>query len=809
MTKNLPLVLWFNEIKLNDTPLVGGKNASLGEMYSSLNSLGINIPNGFAVTSVSYNYFINHNNLKTKIAKILKELDTRKIENLKHCGKQIRDLILNGNFPEDLEKQIENVYGQLKTRNESEATVAVRSSATAEDLPGASFAGQQETYLNVKGKKDLIESIKKCFASLFTDRAISYRQDKGFGHFKVALSVGVQRMARSDLASSGVAFTLDPDTGFDKVIVINACYGLGELIVQGKVIPDEWIVFKEGLRKGYSSIISKKLGDKAKKIIYSKTGGTRLVDVPQNERFRPSLSEREVIFLSNWCYKIEDYFSIKYRKRQPMDIEWAKDGETGELFIIQARPETVQSLKEKNVWEEYRLTGKGKKILSGIAVGTKIASGKARVVKSITEINKFKKGEVLVTATTDPDWEPIMKIASAIVTDKGGRTSHAAIVAREMGITCVVGTEKASYKLRSGQEITVDCSLGSEGAIYQGIIPFKVEKHNLKKLPKTKTKIMVNIGSPEEAFENHFLPALGVGLAREEFIIASQIKIHPKALINYKKIGKSLKKQIEKETMGYQDKTEYFVEKLSFGISKIAAAFWPYQVIVRFSDFKSNEYKSLLGGELYEPVEQNPMLGWRGASRYYDKKFSDAFHLEIKAFKRVRDKIGLLNVVAMIPFVRTPDELIKVLKIMEGGGLKRDVSHNRECYKEVEQCPHFRVYMMCEVPSNAILVDDFLDLVDGYSIGSNDLTQLTLGLDRDSNTISQVGNENNEAVRILIKNVIEKCNQRKKYIGLCGQGPSDSIEFAEFLVKCGIKSISLNPDAVVRTLLHISKIEKN
>lgn len=807
-SKSSKHILWFSELSSQDVSLVGGKNASLGEMYSNLKKIGIKVPNGFTITSLSYKYFVDFNNLKEKISEILKSLDTKNINNLQNIGSQIRTLILKGNFPPDLQKEIEESYESLKAKDGSYVEVAVRSSATTEDLIGASFAGQQETYLNVKGKEALMEAVRKCFASLFTDRAISYRQDKGFGHFKVALSVGVQRMVRSDLGSSGVAFTLDTETGFDRVIVVNGAFGLGELIVQGEVIPDEWIIFKEALKKGFPSIISKKIGNKNKKIIYSKNGGTKLVGTRPDESIVFSLSDEEVITLGKWCLKIEEHFSNTY-KSQPMDIEWAKDGKTNELFITQARPETVYSEKRKHTWEEYVLTKKGEKLISGIAVGTKIAAGKARVIKSISEIKDFKKNEILVTGSTDPDWEPIMKIASGIVTDKGGRTSHAAIVARELGIASIVGTKTGTSKIKSGQNITVDSSSGTEGIIYDGILPYEIKKHNLGNLPQTRTRIMVNIGSPSEAFKNHILPVKGVGLGRIEFIITSEIKIHPKALIDYPNLEEKLKKQIDEETLGYKDKKQYFIDTLTYGIAKIAASFWPYQVLIRFSDFKTNEYRSLLGGGNYEPFEQNPMIGFRGASRYYDPKFSEVFRLEIKAIKFAREKLGLLNIVPFIPFVRTVPELKKVMKIIEGEGLKRDTDHIRVCQKQVEDCSHLRIYVMCEVPSNVILADKFLDLVDGYSIGSNDLTQLILGLDRDSEMLSAIGNENDEAVKISIGNVIRKCKEKKKYIGICGQGPSDSIEFAKFLVENKIDSLSLNPDAVVKTMLIIAKIENN
>ncbi len=824
MDKLREFVLWFDQVGIEDTPLVGGKNAALGEMYRNLTPMGIKVPNGFAVTSYAYNYFIEQNDLKKAIYDILKDLDTHNIRQLQQCGQQVRNLILTGSFPEDLKNAIWKAYDDLGLCYFKDPDVAVRSSATAEDLPDASFAGEQETYLNVRGKEKLLLAVKKCFASLFTDRAISYRNDKKFDHFKIALSVGVQKMVRSDLAGSGVAFTLDTETGFDKVIVINGAYGLGELIVQGQVIPDEWIVYKEALKKGYKAIIAKSLGEKSKKIIYGKERQTELVDVSSADYVKFVLTDEEVLKLAKWCSLIEEHFSQKRGKFQPMDIEWAKDGEINELFIVQARPETVHSTKQKNVLEEYKLEVKGKELLRGIAVGTKIATGKVRIIKDVEKIHDFQKGEILVTEITDPDWEPIMKIASGIITDKGGRTSHAAIVSRELGIPCIVGAQRATSVLKTGQMITMDCSSGVEGVIFDKILDYKIIKHDLGIIPETRTHVMVNIGSPAEAFKNHFLPVKGVGLAREEFILASHIRIHPNVLIDYfelkersKKLSlksqklkfEAMLKEIESLTAGYEDKRQYYVDKLAYGIAKIGVAFAPYQVIVRFSDFKTNEYRTLLGGELYEPHEENPMIGWRGASRYYDPKFAEAFKLEVKAIKKVREEMGVTNIVPMIPFVRTVEEVKRVIEIMRQGGLERDVQHINSCHKQVQDCDHFRIYMMCEVPSNVILADEFLELVDGYSIGSNDLTQLTLGLDRDAGILAHIGNENNEAVKIFIRQVIKKCLEKHKYIGICGQAPSDIEGYAEFLVKGGIESISLNPDTVIKTILKISQIEKS
>ncbi len=801
MEKEKKLILWFEETSIKDVPLVGGKNASLGEMYSNLTKLGINVPNGFAVTAHAYDLFLESNNLKSKIKDVLKDLNTKNIKNLQERGKKVRSLILRGKFPKELENEIKNAYKKLQKLYFKDVDVAVRSSATAEDLPSASFAGQQETYLNVRGEKNLLESIKKCFASLFTDRAISYRENQGFDHFQVKLSCGVQKMVRSDLASSGISFTLDPDTGFDKVIVINGTFGLGELIVQGRVIPDEWIVFKDGLEKGYKAIISKKISEKKEKLVYKKGSGIKSVTVPKKQHFTPTLSDDEALKLALWCYQIEKYF------KRPMDIEWAKDGKTNELFIVQARPETIHSTKNKNIWEEFRLKEKGEVITTGIAVGTKVAQGRARIIKSPKEINKFKKGEILVTEITDPDWEPIMKMASGIITDKGSRTSHAAIVSRELNIACVVGTENATKKIKNGELITLDASSGSEGVIYKGLLPYEKVVHDTESLKEPKVHIMVNIASPNDAFKNHFLPAKGVGLAREEFIIASDIDFHPNALIDFPKLkDKKLKDEIKKASVLYKDKKEFYVDKLAYGISKIAVTFYPYPVIVRFSDFKSNEYRNLKGGELYEPKEENPMIGFRGASRYYSKEFKEAFKLEVLAMKKAREEFGLTNIVPMIPFCRTTEELKKVLDIIENEvGLIRDIEHNQSCQKPVEKCDHLRIYMMCEIPSNVILAEEFLQLVDGYSIGSNDLTQLTLGIDRDSGLLSHIGNENDESVKSLIKKAIQKANQMKKYIGICGQAPSDIEGYAEFLIDAGIQSISLNPDSVIKTIAKISK----
>ena len=796
-------VKWYSEVGIADVPIVGGKNAALGEMYSNLVPLGVNIPDGFALTADAYRYFFEKTGLNKDIERILADLDTKSIKNLQARGKKVRETILKKEFPPLLHDTIVESYAKMEEKyGRKNIDVAVRSSATAEDLPGASFAGQQETYLNVCGIKEVLLSARKCIASLFTDRAISYRVDKGFSHFDAALSVGIQLMVRSDLSASGVAFTIDTETGFDKVIEINGIYGLGEFIVQGIVIPDEFVIFKPTLENGHKSIISKKLGNKNVKLVYAKSG-TKKVEVPEKDRQKYCLTEEEVMKLAGWCLQVEKYFSKKHNHYQPMDIEWAKDGNTGQLFIVQARPETVQSGKDKNVLKEYKLGKKSEVVVTGIAVGGKIGAGKVRVLKTAKEISKFEKGEVLVTEITDPDWEPIMKIASAIVTDKGGRTSHAAIVSRELGIPCIVGSGNTTKILKDGNEVTIDCSEGEVGNVYKGILPFEVLEHKLDKMPELPVKIMVNIGSPDEAFRNHALPVKGIGLGRLEFIIASHIKIHPNALIDYKKIKegkqtpetKELLKKIDELTLGYENKADYYVDQLALGIAKIGATLYPHDVIIRFSDFKTNEYCTLLGGGAYEPKEENPMLGWRGASRYYDPKFKEAFGLEVKAFKRVREDMGLTNVIPMIPFCRTPEEARQVIDTMKEFGLDRAKDNT------------LKVYVMCEIPSNILLADEFLEIFDGMSIGSNDLTQLTLGIDRDSGIVTHIADANNPSVKKLIAEIIHKCKAKGKYIGICGQAPSDYPDFAKFLLDEGIESMSLNPDTVIKTILSLGGIK--
>jgi len=781
-------IKFFNQLSIKNVPQVGGKNASLGEMYRKLAKKGVRVPNGFATTAYAYNYFITKAGLKKEIKRILKGLNTHNVTDLMRRGAKVRKTILAADFPKDLEKAITAAYHELSAQYKTiNLDVAVRSSATAEDLPDASFAGQQETFLNIKGEKQLLQAVKKCIASLFTNRAISYRVDKGFDHFKIALSVGVQKMVRSDLGASGVMFTIDTESGFANTVLINSIYGLGENIVQGKVNPDEFYVFKPT-----RAIISRSIGRKRLKMIYSNSpqNPTRNVKVSSENQRKQSITDEEVLKLADWGMIIEKHY------QRPMDIEWALDGKDRQLYIIQARPETIHSVRSYNVLEEYKLERKGKIITSGRSVGNKIGAGVANKIMDIGGINRFKPGQVLVTDMTDPDWEPIMKIASAIVTDKGGRTCHAAIVSRELGIPCIVGTNNATKRVKTGQKVTISCAGGEEGFVYQGELPFKVKKTNIKNLKRPKTKVMMNIGEPDLAFQSSFIPNDGVGLAREEFIINNTIKIHPLALINYAKIKEQkIKKQIDQLTVGYKDKKQFFIDKLSEGVATIAAAFYPKDVIVRLSDFKTNEYANLIGGQPYEPIEANPMIGWRGASRFYDEKFKSAFELECQALKKVRDKMGLTNLKVMVPFCRTVEEAKKVIKILASNGLRQGKNG-------------FELYCMIEIPANVILAEQFAQLFDGFSIGSNDLTQLTLGIDRDSALVSHVYNEKNDAVKALIRYVIDVARRTNTKIGICGQAPSDYPGFTKFLVECGIDSISLIPDTVVKTTLAILKTEK-
>ena len=792
MDRDSKYILWFNETGIDDVPLVGGKNASLGEMYRNLTKKGVNVPNGFSITAYAYRYFIKEERIMDDLKKVLGKLNLKSVKSLAEVGHEARQLLLKAEFPPPLRAAIIDAYRELCRKYGKNTDVAVRSSATAEDLPDASFAGQQETYLNIRGEHALVDSCKKCFASLFTNRAIHYRADKGFDHFNIALSIGVQKMVRSDLAASGVMFSIDTESGFRNAVLINSIYGLGENIVQGAVNPDEYYVFKPTLKKGYKPIISKVIGNKSMRMIYS-TGGSKIstknVSVSKEERNKFVLEDDEVLVLAKWACIIEDHY------KKPMDMEWAKDGKTGKLFIVQARPETVQSQKDQNVIEKYVMGKKGKVLSIGRSVGSKIGQGRAHIIKDVNDISKFKAGEILVTEMTDPDWEPIMKIAGGIVTNKGGRTCHAAIVSRELGIPCIVGTNDVTDKVKSNQNITVSCAEGEEGFVYDGLVPFKINRHNIKDFKRPHTKVMMNVGNPEQAFEFSFVPNDGVGLAREEFIINEYIKIHPKALIYFNSIkDKKVRCEIQKLTAGYRDKTKFFIDKLAYGVAMIGAAFYPKDVIVRMSDFKSNEYANLIGGHNFEPLEHNPMIGWRGASRYYSD-YKDAFALECKAMKKVRDEMGLTNVKLMIPFCRTVEEGKKVLAEMSKNGLKR--GRNK-----------LQVYVMCEIPSNVILADEFSKIFDGFSIGTNDLTQLTLGLDRDSELVSHVYDERNDAVKALVATVIQKAKANKRKIGLCGDAPSTYPEFARFLVQSGIDSISLSPDAVISTTLTIVEEEQ-
>ena len=787
-------ILWFKEIGIKDVPIVGGKNASLGEMYKNLSKKGVNIPNGFAISAQAYFYFLKKGKIKKTIEEILSKFNSKSIKSLQKSGKEIRKLILDTPLPKDLEKEIIKNYQKLcKLYKEDDLDVAVRSSATAEDLPSASFAGQHETYLNVRGKEELLKAVKKSYASLFMDRAIMYREEKGFKHMNIGLSTGVQKMVRSDLASSGIMFTLDTETGFPDIVLINSIFGIGEMIVKGLITPDEFYVFKPTFKQGYKAIIRKDLGRKTKKYVYNKGNGLKEVTVSEKDRLRFSLTDDEILTLAKWALIIEEHYSKIQKKWTPQDIEWAKDGKTGELFIVQSRPETVHSI-ETNIYQEYKIKTTKKPILNGIAIGNKIGIGKVHIIKSASKLSEFKKGEVLVTKMTDPDWTSVFAMASAIITDEGSKTCHAAIISRELGVPCIVGTRKATKILKNGQEITVDCTQGLNGKIFDGKVTFKIKEYNFKKFPKIKTKIMINIGAPEIAFSTSFLPNDGVGLAREEFIIAEKIRIHPLALYHYKKLkSKEVIKKIDEMTVEHKDKKEYFIKELAEGIAQIAAAFYPKEVIVRFSDFKTNEYRNLIGGELFEQEdESNPMLGFRGACRYIDPQFKPAFLMECEAIKRAKEVFGFKNITIMVPFCRTIREakevkaLIKKSGLLDGGKLTK-------------------LYVMCEIPSNVVLINEFLDIFDGMSIGSNDLTQLVLGIDRDNAIIQNIGDERNEAVKKMVAEVIRTCRKRKKYVGICGQAPSDFPEFAQFLVKEGIEGMSLNPDTVIKTILDLSK----
>lgn len=776
-------VLWFDQVSMGDVERVGGKNASLGEMISNLANAGVTVPNGFATTADAYREFLSHQGLDERINAELKALDVDDIRMLTETGARIRNWILEAPLPPALEAGVEEAFSKLQGGN-SKMAVAVRSSATAEDLPDASFAGQQETHLNIVGIDNVKHAIRDVFASLFNDRAIAYREHQGFDHHKVALSAGVQRMVRSETASSGVMFTLDTESGFDQVVFITSSYGLGETVVQGAVNPDEFYVHKENLQNNRPAILRRNLGAKAIKMVYNqdasvgKSVETQRVDRAERQVF--SINDAEIEGLARQAMIIEKHYG------RPMDIEWAKDGDDGRLYIVQARPETVKSRASKTVMERYLLQETGKVLVEGRSIGHRIGKGPVRVIDSIDEMDQVKPGDVLVADMTDPDWEPVMKRASAIVTNRGGRTCHAAIIARELGIPAVVGCEDATKLLSDGREVTVSCAEGDTGFVYEGALNFDIRRNSVESMPELPFKIMMNVGNPDRAFDFQGLPNAGVGLARLEFIINRMIGVHPKALLNFDTLPEEVKPTVERRISGYSSPVDFYVDKLVEGISTLAAAFWPKRVIVRLSDFKSNEYANLIGGRLYEPEEENPMLGFRGASRYISKNFRDCFELECRAMRRVRNDMGFTNVEIMVPFVRTPGEAEQVVELLADNGLKRGEND-------------LRLIMMCELPANALLAEQFLEHFDGFSVGSNDLTQLTLGLDRDSGIIAHLFDERNPAILALLENAINACKKAGKYIGICGQGPSDHPDFARWLMEHGIDSVSLNPDSVMDT----------
>ncbi|GEO86918.1 MULTISPECIES: phosphoenolpyruvate synthase [Alphaproteobacteria] len=785
-------IAWFETLGRHDVPRVGGKNASLGEMVQTLEAKGIRVPPGFATTSDAYWNYVSANKLKDRMTDFIAEWEAGKAT-LAETGLAIRNIFLKGDWPAEMESEIRTAYRELSSRaGVDEVEVAVRSSATAEDLPDASFAGQQETFLNIRGETALIDACRRCYASLFTDRAISYRKTKGFDHMKVALSIGVQQMVRSDIGGSGVMFSIDTETGFDKVVLINAAWGLGENVVQGAVDPDEYQVFKPLLdNRALSPIIEKKKGAKDIKMIYAVGDNpTRNVPTSKVERAAWVLSDREIVELARWATTIEQHYGC------PMDMEWARDGNTGDMFIVQARPETVQARRDVGAFKSYTIHKKGKILTKGLSIGDAIASGQVCLIESAKDIDQFVDGSILVTQTTDPDWVPIMKRAAAIITDHGGRTSHAAIVSRELGLPAVVGSGNATEILHTGQEVTISCAEGDEGFVYEGIADFSVEKLDVTGLPATKTAVMLNLANPGSAFRWWRLPADGIGLARMEFVVSNAIRVHPMALVHFDTLkDEEAKAEIAKLTAGYDNKPDYFVDKLALGLGRLAAAVYPKPVIIRMSDFKTNEYAGLVGGAEFEPAEENPMIGFRGASRYYSPRYREGFALECRAIKRLRDEMGFTNVVVMIPFCRSVGEADKVLGVMAENGLKRGENG-------------LQIYVMCEIPSNVILAAKFADRFDGFSIGSNDLTQLTLGVDRDSGELADLFDEQDEAVKWMIEKVISEANKAGAKIGLCGQAPSDHPEFAEFLVDCGIDSMSVSPDSFIAVKQIVAKAEK-
>lgn len=797
---NMQYIRFFEDIGVNDVPLVGGKNASLGEMYRELAPRGVKVPNGFAITADAYRYMLDQANAWPALHEAMDGLNASDVADLANRAKRAREIIYGAGLPDDLADEIARACDRLMGEYGEGASLAVRSSATAEDLPTASFAGQQETYLNVRGKESLLDACRRCFASLFTDRAIHYRIDQGFDHFKVFLSIGVMKMVRSDLASSGVMFSIDTETGFRDVVFVTSAYGLGENVVQGAVDPDEFYVHKPTFQQGYRAVLRRSLGAKKIKMVYAEGGTrepTRNIPTANEERARFSLTDAEVLTLAEYAIAVENHYSEKAGENRPMDMEWAKDGIDGELYMVQARPETVASQRSGNVLETYKLGEHGETLVTGRAVGSKIAAGPVRVIRSLAELSSFKAGEVLVSDTTTPDWEPVMKIAAAIVTNRGGRTCHAAIIARELGIPAVVGAGDGTERLESGQQATVSCAEGDVGRVYKGRLQFEIEKTNLEDLPRPETDIMINLGNPEMAFQVAQLPNDGVGLARLEFIINEYIKIHPMALVHAEKVtDDGVISQIRKLTAGYDDPGEFFVQRLAEGVGTIAAAFYPKPVVVRLSDFKTNEYASLIGGQYFEPDESNPMLGFRGASRYAHPAYAEGFALECAALKRVREIMGMTNVVIMIPFVRRLAEADLVLKKMAEFGLERGKNG-------------LEVYAMCEIPNNVILIDEFARRFDGFSIGSNDLTQLTLGVDRDSEIVAFDYDERDEGVKTMIRLAVEGCRRNGIHSGLCGQAPSDYPEMAEFLVEVGIESMSLNPDTVLATTRRVLEVEQH
>ena len=788
----------FSELGMDDVAIVGGKNASLGEMVTKLGERGVQVPDGFATTADAYRHYIRHNGLDERIRETLSGLDTDDVAALESAGRRIREWVSGGEMPEDLAEEIVAAYRELGEAYGENPDVAVRSSATAEDLPTASFAGQQESYLNISGEQALLDSVRHVFASLFTDRAISYRVHQGFDHMAVALSAGVQKMVRADLASSGVMFSIDTESGFTDAVFITAAWGLGENVVQGAVNPDEFYVFKPTLEGDFRPIVSRQLGDKALRMIYTddarRGASTRNVDVPPEDRRRFSITDDEVLTLARYAVEIEKHYSEKAGETRPMDIEWAKDGESGELFILQARPETVHSQREAATHATYNLEERGEVLVEGKSVGERIASGRARIVASSAEMGALDDGDILITDMTDPDWEPIMKRAGAIVTNRGGRTCHAAIIARELGIPAIVGCGDATERVPDGEQVTVSCAEGSTGYVYRGQLPFTVERLDVGSLEKPRTDLMINLGNPEQAFRLSFLPAAGVGLARLEFIINNRIGIHPRALLEYDQLDAETRAVIDERTAGFDDRREFYVRRLAEGVGTIAAAFYPRPVVVRLSDFKSNEYAAMIGGEGFEPKEENPMLGFRGASRYYAESFAPSFALECEALRRVREEMGLSNARVMLPFVRSVEEVDRVLELMADNGLTRGKNG-------------LEVYLMCEIPANALLADEFLEHVDGFSIGSNDLTQLTLGVDRDSSLIEGL-DERNPAVKKLMAMAIESCRRHGKYVGICGQAPSDFPEISRWLVEQGISSLSLNPDSLLPMQEAVLEAEK-